>query len=206
MPIDIRAQVILHTTDNVQENYVTNSWCFQVPSALGSTGPLTTALKDFYDDLIAADWSLSLAQNGHQIKYSLLPGTPPNYPFDEDVFNFAAAPNGSQLPSELALCMSFQADRVAGFPQARRRGRVYIGPLGITTNTSGRPTSAVISRLATAGATLKSNVAALGADYAWAVWSVADQASVKVKDGWVDNAFDVQRRRGLAYSSRTTFV
>jgi len=202
---EIRVQVILKTADNISENYVTNSLCVVAPNALSSTAAITTAVKDFYDDLGSTYLSSALAQNGHTIKYSLLPGTPPNYPYEEDVFNLGTAPSGTPFPSEMAVCLSFQGDRQAGFPQARRRGRIYIGPLGNAANNLGRPHSTFISQLATAGATFKSNIAAIGTGHYWAIWSGTDQTAVEVNDGWVDNAFDVQRRRGLTATTRTTF-
>jgi hypothetical protein len=201
---DIRAQVILHTVDNVPENYVSNSWCFRLDSTAGAGGLLTPILKDFYDDITS--WlSPVLSGLSNEIKYSLLPGTKPNYPFEEDVFSISPVPTGSALPDELAVCMSFQGDRQAGFPQSRRRGRLYIGPLDSTAASANRPNPTILAGLGTAAATLKLAVDAIGGTAAWCVWSTVDQASVPVADGWIDNAFDVQRRRGVLPTSRTTF-
>jgi len=202
----IRAQVILHTDDNTPANYVTNSLAFFSPGTFADFTGLTSCIKDFYDDIPATYWSSELQQNGHEIKYYDLPGTPPNYPVEEDVWNMASAPGGSPLPQECAVCLSFQGARTPGFPQARRRGRIYIGTLGTAANTSGRPTAALVSALATAAATFKSNVGALADTIDWAVWSVVDQSPVIVDNGWVDNVFDTQRRRGLLETSRTTFA
>lgn len=38
---------------------------------------------------------------------------------------------GQNLPSEVALCVSYQSTRLSGQPQNRRRGRIYIGPLQV---------------------------------------------------------------------------
>lgn len=201
----IRAQVILHTTDNVPENYISNSWCFE-DFGPGTDDAATVAmLKDFYDDIAASMWSNVIAQNGHNVKLSLLPGFPPNYPYFEGTFNLAAAPSGSPLPSEVAVCLSFQGARSAGLPQARRRGRLYLGPWGTSANTTGRPTGSLMSSIGVAAATLKSTAASIAASGGWAVWSPTDSAAVLVDDGWIDNAFDTQRRRGLIYTARTTF-
>jgi len=203
---DIRAQVILHTDDANPANYITNSWAFQGTDPVPVLAGITTALKDFYDDLTGAYMASDLAQNGHEVKYYDLPGPIPNYPIEEDVFNLASNPSGSPLPSELAICLSFQGQRTPGFPQRRRRGRVYLGTWGASANTSGRPTAALITVIANAAATFKSNILALGDDTVWSVWSTVDQAGVPIDNGWVDNAWDVQRRRGLEDTSRTTFV
>jgi hypothetical protein len=163
-------------------------------------------LKGFYDG-IAGSYPAKIAQNGHEIKYYLLPGPgKPNYPFEIDFFNLFTAPTGTTLPTEVALCLSFQGLKAAGAPQARRRGRVYIGPLDEATNTDGRPSTTVISAIVTAATTLSSAVTALGAGYEWGIWSVTDQHFVPAIDGWVDNSWDTQRRRGVDPNSRTTFL
>lgn len=202
---DIRAQVILHTADNIPENFVSNSWCFRLDASAGAGAILTPILKAFYDSIVGY-YSTTILQNGHEIKYSLLPGVMPNYPFDIDNWNFGAAPAGGQLPDELAVVMSFQGLKAAGAPQARRRGRVYLGPLDVTAATQNRPTAAFLTAIANAATTLKAAVEALSGTSAWCVWSVADASSVIVEDGWIDNAFDVQRRRGVLPTSRTTFT
>lgn len=201
----IRAQVILHTDDNTPANYITNSLAFVSPGTFADFTGLTGVIKDFYDDITAAYLSSELAQNGHEIKYYDLPGTPPNYPIEEDTFNLAANPSGSPLPQECAIVLSFQGVRTPGFPQSRRRGRIYLGTWGASANTSGRPTAALVTIIATAATTFKTAVAALADPIDWAIWSVADQAPVAVDNGWIDNVWDTQRRRGLLETSRTTF-
>lgn len=204
--VTIRAQVILHTADNFAANYITNSFAFTGTDPVPVLSGITTAIKDFYDDLTPSSMSNVIAQNGHEIKYYDLPGPVPNYPIEEDVFNLASPWTGTPLPSEVALCLSFQGQRVPGFPQARRRGRVYLGPYSTTANSSGRPSSTVITNVTTAAATLKSNILALGDDTVWSVWSVADQTGVPIDNGWVDNVWDTQRRRGVEETSRTTWA
>lgn len=202
---DMRAQVILKTVDNVAENYVTNSWAFKGEDTEESTTAITTALKNFYSNIVSY-LSPSIAQNGHAVKYYTLPGTKPNYPFDEDSFNLASAPAGTALPSEIAVCLSFQGTRAAGFPQARRRGRIYIGPLDQTAATGDRPSSGLLTAMAVQATNFSTEIDAITGDVQWAVWSPSDGQSVAIDNGWVDNAFDVQRRRGVAYTSRTTFL
>lgn len=203
---DVRAQVVLKTVNNVSEDFATNSWCVTGSDVVGQTTAITTAFKDFYDDIVA-DLSGNLAQNGHLVKYYDLPGLAPNYPFEEDTFNLVAAPSGTPLPDEVAMCLSFQGARAAGAPQNRRRGRVYIGPLDVSwLNTDGRPLQTRISTLTTAAATLSATLNALSPAVELAVWSVVDQHAVVVTDGWVDNAWDTQRRRGKDATSRTTWV
>ncbi len=202
----IRAQVTLTTVDAVSENFVSNSWCFSGTDPGSDSVAIASALQVFYSAL-SSYLSPAIAQNGHEIKLSDLPGTPPNYPFYTTPFNLSAAPAGSPLPSEVATCLSFQGSKAAGFPQARRRGRIYIGPLDTTAlDANGRPSSAMLTAITSAAATFKSTIAALASDTAWSIWSPTDGAAVPVANGWMDNAFDTQRRRGIDRTTRTTFT
>jgi len=40
----------------------------------------------------------------------------------------------------------------------------------------------------------------------WVVYSPTNGNTVNVDNGWVDNAFDTQRRRGLAVTARTNWT
>lgn len=204
----LRAQVILHTTDALAANYVTNSWAMETvsPASTPDLAEYTAAIKDFYDDL-AGVIGVPLAQNGHEVKYyDLEITTPPNYPYGLGAFNLASSPSGSGLPSEVAMCLSFQGIKASGFPQSRRRGRVYIGPLSTTINSTGRPSSGARSQLASAAVTFCSNLKAAANPAVLGVWSHVDSALIIVDNGWVDDSFDTQRRRGVQPTSRTTWV
>lgn len=129
----------------------------------------------------------------------------PRVPVEEGTWDFTGAPTGTAIPPECALCLSFQGDPESGVSQARKRGRVFIGPLkDAGLGTDGRPASSIITTLATAGGVL---LAASDADATW-TWTVFSQSasdSFTVTNGWVDNEYDTQRRRGRIPTSRTTF-
>jgi hypothetical protein len=134
-----RAQVIIHTKDNLAENYVTNTFAFIAASLIGDFTDQLDAIKSFYDQ-VASYFPIAIAQNGHEIKWYELPGPgAPNYPVAMSTFNLPSDPSGAGLPSEVALCLSFHGQKTPGFPQARRRGRVYLGPIVQSANSSGRP-------------------------------------------------------------------
>lgn len=120
--------------------------------------------------------------------------------------DFAFSPTGSApLPAEVALVMSFQAARASGQNQARRRNRVYLGPLGGSAPSSdGRPAPGFVTQVARAGSDLAA-AASSSVNWNWVVWSPTEQQDYQVDNGWVDNSWDTQRRRGLAPTSRTTF-
>lgn len=201
----IRAQVVLHTTDAVPENYLTNSWCFMGADPFADVAALETALTNFYSTWFNYAGAGIAGGAIHDIKWYDLPGVTPNYPLRETVVNFGAAPTGAALPAEVSLVLSFQGARTPGFPQARRRGRIYLGTVQQTYNSGGRPTASILTGMAAAATTLKTAVDALASDTEWAVWSVADQAPVDITNGWLDNAWDTQRRRGVVRTARTTW-
>lgn len=114
----------------------------------------------------------------------------------------------SPLPTEVAICASFQGVQEAGHSQARRRGRVFIGPIrqaAIQIGTDGYPrvSSTARNAIATACTNLQANASA--ADWPWCVWSRADDELYIVNNGWIEDEFDTQRRRGPGPLTRTTW-
>lgn len=202
---DFSAQVIIRTADAIPANYITNTFSLDIANALPDLTAATAAFKKFYDAINGPLFPLNVSQNGHMIKYVLRGQPEPNYPQLEQMFNLAVAPAGDSLPSEVALCLSFQAERIGGLPQARRQGRVYLGPIDVSSNTNGRPTATLVNAIAGAAAVLKDDIEAIGATF-WDVYSTVNGTGAHVSTGWVDNAFDTQRRRGVARTSRTTWT
>lgn len=144
---------------------------------------------------------LNSAANAATVTTYDLSDLEPRAPVDELPFTLTTSVN--TLPTEVAMCMSFQGIRVAGQPQARRRGRVFLGPMAnINDLTTGRPTSANVTTIASAAQTLLNNTSP---SQIWSVWSPTDQQMVAVQNGWVDNEFDTIRHRGQAATSRTAF-
>lgn len=126
---------------------------------------------------------------------------------------------GTSFPSEVSACLSFHGDLTdipeteanpvpppAFFrPAARRRGRLFIGPLvSGTSDATGDIHVAATYRadLAAAAANVMAQNDTLSA---WVVWSKMDGAVYPVAGGFVDNAFDTQRRRGPDATTRTNF-
>lgn len=135
----------------------------------------------------------------------------------------AGPPTG--LPGEAAIALSFHGDLTdipetesnpspppAFFrPAARHRGRAYIGPMNESaiqensgTDFEVKPSSAVLSTLRFSGEMLRDFAYTGG--LVWAVYSPTDDDAYEVVDGFVDNAFDTQRRRGNDATSRTLWT
>ena len=134
-------------------------------------------------------------------------------PIAERTFTLGAAADTNSMPLEVAICTSLQSgERIApsGRPLARRQGRLFLGPWGaLAVNASGgsmpKPLPALLTRIASATKTLV-DAGDIESDGHIAVWSRADGMASEVTKGWVDNAWDTQRRREVDATARTTWV
>lgn len=149
--------------------------------------------------------------------------TPFGSPTASSNFTLAVATTSDELPEEIATVISYNADLTnipvsetnpspppaTIRPQARRRGRVFVGPLislaGETVANIFRPRSNFMADLGEAFAQYCNDVADDTTGQV-AVWSRSDADLYPVVGGYVDNAWDVQRRRGPDASSRTLFT
>lgn len=118
------------------------------------------------------------------------------------------AQGGVGLPEEVAVCLTLEG---AAPVTARRRGRLYFGPLldnpgtmvGATASGPARPPltggSSVGLALTSAASVLASSTFTLK----WCIRSTTPSENyVPIVGGYVDNAFDTQRRRGPDPSTR----
>lgn len=104
-------------------------------------------------------------------------------------------PNG---PGQVALCLSYYSQR--NLP--RQRGRIYCGPFG---QPSLRPSSPEIALLMTHAQDL-AGLGGLNVD--WSVYSptkaaLGEDPTMTISNYWVDNSWDIQRRRKLEATSRS---
>ena len=112
------------------------------------------------------------------------------------------------LPEEVACCLSFEAVPAAGTNQARRRGRIFLGPLAQTaldttiSTAPSRPNPALIASVFTA---LSAASVLWSVSWEWMVNSptIGKYSSASVARAWIDNAWDTQRRRGVDPSEKT---
>jgi hypothetical protein len=138
----------------------------------------------------------------------------------------ASGAGGYNLPSEVALCLSFRGDYGVRLeeapddadldarperPRSRVRGRIYEGPFGtdaVAVGTPGRPVTALMESLLDFGERLMGThlVAGLLAanDVRFSVVSNATGGPIAepVVACWVDNEWDTQRRRGIRATTR----
>lgn len=218
-----RAQVSIPMDTALPEDSIVNTWHF-----------------DDDDDPIAApddtrDWIMQLLTGFYQtidnVILAATVGSPavvrlydmreptPRAPLFTETIPLTPVNGDDGLPSEVALCLSFSAAVSSGQLAARRRGRLYLGPLATAVQTSEggarRPSAAIRTVVANAAAVVRNGVehpGSPGLHLKWAVYSpttdltdTIDNAFNDVANGWIDDAYDTQRRRGARPTARTTF-
>jgi hypothetical protein len=207
--------ITLHHDSGLPEDDMVNTFHFVDATATtfveDDAQDIATICENFYTatptgETSGLDTMLSqqLSGTGTSKVYDLSDPTP-RVPLFTHSFSLTVGSAGTGgLPSEVALCLSYSAFPVSGQPAARRRGRIYIGPLQNNTLTNGRPTTALINRIGAAGSDLRTGTGLPG-DFVWGVRSDVNNSTVAIADLYVDNAFDTQRRRGERPTARTTF-
>ena len=197
-----RAQVVMSGATGLPEDVFTNTFHFVNDQDYEDhAATITPALQQFYG-FFDQDLSEYIQPQAVIKVYNMLdpePRVPTEFPFPLGI----VTTDSFALPNEVAVCLSYHA---APPVVPRRRGRIYIGPLNLNATTAAttstvppRPTLAFRTRLATAGAFLRSN--AVG----WAVRSEASDGYSMITDGWVDDEFDTMRKRGPDSTSRVLF-
>lgn len=230
MPPGILATVNLKSQSGLEKDTVVNTFAFASDLTIAQEhAAITSRLQDFYNgqtgggDKIASYISPGIARASKpvEVKYydisAHLDGSPHGSPVVVDTFVLAALPGGTNtpMPEEVAMCLSFHSayDQVAEFgshtrPRARDRGRVFVGPLtvlamGLDAGTGqSRPAGIIPVTIAQAATRLCDPTSTA----LWSVWSRKNAALTSVVGGWVDNAWDTQRRRGYKPTSREMWL
>lgn len=205
-----RSLVIVPMTSGNPKDITVNTW--HVRSLSGASfddwyNAWKGALQTLYNT-ITPQLASSVDKTKIRMKTYALDDPPPRAPVRDELFTITASLGSTELPHEIAVCCSFQGDPVSGQKQARRRGRVYFGPLFAGGTAGSLLSPAAVTAFANAMDTFAS---ASGSTtfYDWIVLSdtaATEYREVSVTNGWVDNAVDIQRRRGTAPTTRTTWA
>lgn len=207
------------------EDACQNAWVFsdaaatdtEVLAALiaGRVQDFYTAVSGYFANCVTR--SIPSSQTFYDITGHLTPtpGAGHGSPVATDTLTLASASSATALPSEVAAVLSFHGDLTgipietgAIRPAARRSGRVYLGPLNISaTDNPGafaecRPNATFRTAVTNAAHDLLADTAG----GTWMVWSRAGGFLTPVAGGYMDDAWDTQRRRGPAATGRTTFT
>lgn len=209
-----KAQVVLANTSGLPADDMINTWHFVTSSNNSINGAeISLRLEQFYTQTASGTGQTiseflgnCLSRASQAVEVRLYDEAANNLPpYYTDTFTLGAVTETVDLPWEVASCLSFRNDSVTSYPARNRRGRVFLGPLNILARTetgaSVRPSSTFIDTvLGRAEVLSDADDAAVG----WVIWSPTLGQSFPVEVGWMDNAFDTQRRRGEAPTARTT--
>lgn len=193
------AQIVLTMESQLTEDFVSNTMHFFGIDLATDTAAVSAEIVEFYSS-IRGMFSSAVAIGPHLIKFYDTDAPAPNYPYAETSFTWPSKPTGDSLPSEVAVCLSYAAKRESGEPANRRRGRIYLGPISVLQNDDGRPSQLIRTTFLDAAETLAqeiNTIPALGTGF-WGIYSPTGGTIAAIKTLSVDNAFDTQRRRGVA--------
>jgi len=227
----IRVVAEIPHKSGLPQDTVFNNFVFIVPSTPPSDSDMTKvagALQGFYASVPSNSTRALGTYLGDQLDRGTgkgvfrffnitddgVPGVGP--PVKVSTFTLpAVTAAGSPLPAEVSLCLSVHAD-LTGIaevapggtrPRARRRGRIYLGPWAGDANSynaarsTSLPASALTNTIINAAHDLLTSLIAQG--IYWAVASAADFIARQIVGGYVDDAWDTQRRRGEDPQFRT---
>lgn len=215
MPI-LRATVTIPAKSLITEDASVNNWHFnQIGANLqASLDEIAQDLQNYYISIMP-HYSEAMDPANTIIRFYNLNDPKPRPPiYTDTLFSTAvSASTTSRLPSEVALCMSYEGAKVAGKNQRRRRGRIYLGPWAAegASGQHDRPGATLMQIVRDQGNALlaESNGGLL---FNWVVYSPTSVASgvggdpyVVVTNGWVDNSWDTQRRRGVETTTKNSF-
>jgi hypothetical protein len=210
-------QVTLERDGALPADAVVNTWHFQAEAQL-LVNPFETSIDGLLDRTeefyMAIGTYLGTTLSGNvTAKLYDYADEEPRVP--RGVRTFTISPGAGALPAEVAVCVSFEAAVASGQKRARRRGRVYIGPLSANMLPSPqtgapdvRPDTGSVGAILTALEAFSTGESTEGFRLAtFSPTEIAQGGSVGdawnvVERIWADNAFDIQRRRGAAPTTR----
>ena len=212
MAVIVRMQAVIPFASGLPSDVITNTLYFHdlsvntdVEVVADAVNPSVQAFYDaIYDNAVP---NYLATANLWEARYYSVGTPPPNIPYILPLV--ATGPPSftpTNIPTEVACVLSFQGDVSQGAPQARRRGRIYLGGLSDTNLLSS--TSAPGVQFPRFNPTWISNVVSAAiilenTQPLWVVYSPTNNATTPVTNGWVDNAPDTQRRRGVDATERT---
>lgn len=225
---NFRAMAVFQGKSGFPEDRFINSWGFRNTALTGSpqdvADTIGTVLDAFYFGPTPSARPLSGYMHptvdfpASEYRVYDLGQAPPRDPYIVAMTPGASTPSGSALPAEVAAVLSFvgaaqgwQGD-VDGtdtdpinLPRRSRRGRIYLGPLGGNAAEQTSDRFHISSTYMADVVDRALNVLNTSENVTWRLVSPTMGAVTDVTGGWIDDAFDTQRRRGLAPTTRSTW-
>lgn len=225
----VRAQCTFQGLSGLPEDIYVNDLYFSTGAGDPTSGDFdafTAAWANFFNDgahKVADYLSDQIDRTAGSAKIAFYEAGVPGSPLDVRSWALASIGDVVSLPHELACVVSYHADltdvpetAANPFPPpaiirpaARLRGRFYLGPLNEgtlgTEDGDVRLNDTFVGVVIDAATELLSMMDTGTFNIPWVQWSRTAGEANAVVGGYVDNAFDIQRRRGSAPSTRTAF-
>lgn len=208
----IRMLAVFEADSGLPEDRIVNSWAFRREPPTTFLSAITTIagnIDEFYTGSgggapfspLYGDWGSAWLSGMWSMRFYDLSTAVPRIPVIIPGTTFVPDPL-PPYPSEVALALSIVAQR----NQPRMRGRLFLGPFkqGAGTSTPPRPGATLIADVSANAAQLLNNSQS-STEWDWCVLSQADADLKVITGGWVDDAWDTIRSRGVASSSRDTY-
>lgn len=202
----VRVNVVLQNQSGLAEDRYLSSFVFTGTGSSETTAAAVVPLVIAFTQSAGAWLGPQCSRSGNASKaiwYDL--GEAPVRTPHETAFTLASAQGGTgsttPLPGEVACVISLRSTENS----ARARGRLYIGPLhllcqDVGTSNDSRPIMGFRTALKSAAETLANGAVAAGCS--WQILSRADGDTKEIVGGFIDDAWDTQRRRGVDPTSR----
>lgn len=201
-----RAQVSIPLYGDPSQN-TSNTWYFM--GAIGSStaddlAEIHLRLEAFYTGIDNLIYPAQIVGSTATETYYDMSDPEPRTPIGSNTI--ALSPSASAAyPSDVSICLSYRADYPSGANRARRRGRVYLGPVASTVSVfvsqqGQRVAPAVVTALLARAVDLQTTAVT---PITWAMWSETDGVARPIVEASVDNQLDTRRSRDNAASTRT---
>jgi hypothetical protein len=201
MPQTYKFQVSLPVTDTLARNRVVNT--FHLEHVVGGVVP--TDLEAMCSDIVEM-YQAHYGNAANEVTCKAYDtDAVPNYPRATVTVNPGVAWNISS-PREIALVLSFAS---ANKGNRSERGRIYLMPHLVTAQSASsvRPSGGQLAWALDWYSASNSSFPDLGGvDWKFGIWSPTYKKFTQAQQAWVNDDWDVQRRRGLRESTRVTSV
>lgn len=208
-----KVQAVFQHVSGLPEDRFVNNWVFRNNGQLADSIGSRESMADRTQKVLTAFYAEAEPATGRSIASYLSPAltatlelrtydlgqAPPREAAIRKVQLPARSPAG--YPAEVAAVLT----SFAGRNLPRRRGRIFLGPLGTGTGTmtsdgrvrlDGNFMETVLGR--------GLNVMRSSIDVSWCMLSQADAQAFVIDNLWMDDSFDTQRRRGEKAGDRRT--
>lgn len=205
LPDFFKCQAVFKHISGLPQDVFINNWVFRNDGQIEGGLSGGDAAADKILRVLRAFYTEAEPKTGRSIVSFLSPAVVS--PLELRVYNLGQPPPREQIRRELPLpprsASGYPAEvcatlsYFAGRNLARRRGRIFLGPLGVGVGTmtsdgrvriDGNFLETVLGRA--------ENVLRTSENVKWCIVSQADAAAHIINNIWMDDAFDTQRRRG----------